>query len=152
MLTLKLYKYSGKNNVVSKALDEQTAHTENGVIFEDFDLITPSIKVRTKTEFADILAYNYALLDGKYYFVENAVILSTDVYRLNLRLDVLTTYQTEIKAATATAINKTNSNPYISNRQNIYDLRPIVTKLDFSENTPFSVSGSIIMVTLKGNV
>lgn len=152
MLTLALYKYNGKNNVVSKTLDNSAAHTENGVIFDDFDLITPSIKVRTKTEFANVLAYNYALLDGKYYFVENAVILATDVYRLDLRLDVLNTYQSEIKATTATVINKENANRYISNRESATDVRPQFAKINFSVDAPFMEYGDIILTTTKGNV
>lgn len=152
MLTLTLYKYNGKNNVVSKTLDNSTAHTENGVIFDDFDLITPSIRLRTKTNFTDLQQYNYLLLDGKYYFVENVVILATDVYRFDLRLDVLNTYPTEIKNATATVINKENANAYISSRETATDVRPQFAKINFSVDAPFMEYGDIILTTTKGNV
>lgn len=152
MLTLELYQYNGKFNVVSKVLDNSTAQTVNGVIFGDFDLIKPSVKIRTNQTLQDLRPFNYALLDGKFYFVENIVILATDVYKLDLRLDVLTTYQTQIKAATATVINRENANGYISNRETIFNVLPSIQKLTFSENTPFDVDGNIIMVALKGKL
>lgn len=155
MLTLKLYKYSSKNNVVSKVLDDSTAQTLNGVFYEYYDTITPQIKARANANLNDLQKFNYcfiAELDNKYYFVENVVILSNDVFRFDLRLDVLNTYKTQILAATATVTTKENANGYISNRETVYNVLPSIEKINFSENTPFDADGKIIMVTLKGKV
>lgn len=152
MLTLKLYKYNGKNNAVTKELNENTAKQVNGVMFNDFDIIRPSLKVRSKTNLQDIATFNYCLFNGKYYFVENITTLSADVYKIDLFIDVLTTYQNQIKAATATVINCTNSNAYISNRQTVTDIRPQFEKLQFSVTAPFIEYGDIVLTTVKGNV
>lgn len=152
MVRIDFYQYNGKNNVVSKVLDNSTLHTEYGLFFDAFDIINPSLKIRTNTDFQNLQAFNYAYVNGKYYFIENVTILSNTTYKIDLRLDVLTTYQTEIKAATVTVINKENANNYISNRETIYNVIPTIQKLTFSENTPFDADGKIIMVALKGKI
>lgn len=155
MLTLKLYKYSGKNNVVSKVLDDSTAQTLNGVFYDYYDTITPQIKVRTKANLNDLQKFNYCFiadLENKYYFVEKINILSNDVFRFDLRLDVLNTYKTQILAATATATTAENATPYLSNRENVFDVRPQFEKIAFSVETPFTEYGDMILTTIKGNV
>lgn len=152
MVRIDFYQYNGKNNVVSKVLDNNTLHSEYGLFFDAFDIINPSLKIRTNTDFQNLQTFNYAYVNGKYYFIENVTILSNTTYKIDLRLDVLTTYQTEIKAATATVINKENANNYISNREIIYNVIPTIQKLTFSENTPFDANGKIIMVALKGKI
>lgn len=152
MVRIDFYQYNGKNNVVSKVLNNSTLHTEYGLFFDVFDIIKPSLKIRTTTDFQNLQAFNYAYVNGKYYFIENVTILTNITYKIDLRLDVLTTYQTEIKAITATVINKENANAYISNRETIYNVIPTIQKLTFSENTPFDIDGKIIMVALKGKI
>ena len=155
MVTLKLYRYSGKNNVIDKVLDETTAATLNGVFYDYYDKITPSIKVRTNANLTDLQRFNYCFvptLNNKYYFVDKITILSTNVFRFDLRLDVLKTYATEIKAATVTVTAKENADNYINSRQTFTDVRPNIEKINFSVNAPFVESGDIILTTIKGNV
>lgn len=155
MVILKLYQYSGKNNVIDKVLDNSTETTLNGVFFDYYGEITPSIKVRTKANLNDLQRFNYCFvptLNNKYYFVDKITIISTDVFKFDLRLDVLNTYKTQILAATATVTTKENANGYISNRETVYNVLPTIEKINFSENTPFDADGKIIMVTLKGKV
>ena len=44
-----------------------------------------------------------------------------------------------------------NAGAYSSNRENVYDLRPKLKKLDFPNTGLFSDNDHIIMVTIKGN-
>lgn len=154
-MELKLYKFSGKNNEIDKVLDNGTAQTLNGVFFDYFDKITPQIKVRTKVNLTDLKTFNYcyiAALENSYYFIENITIISNDVFKFDLRLDVLKTYSTEIKAATVTVKAKENANAYISSRETVTDSRPEIEKINFSVNAPFMEYGDIILTTTKGNV
>lgn len=148
MVNVNLYQYSGKNNVINKTLT-QTPQTATGVFIEPFDLLHPKIKFRCEPPFT----YNYLYISelSKYYFVTNTEILNANTVLISLQLDVLKTYETAILASTGTVTAKENANPYLNTRDNIHDVRPITEKLTFSENTPFSETGNIIMVTLKGN-
>lgn len=153
-MQIKLYKYSGKENQIDKVLDDATAQTLNGVLFDYFDTIKPRIKARQYNGLTDLKTFNYCVISelDKSYFIDNITIVSNDVVTFDLRLDVLQTYAAEIKAATVTVISKENANGYISNRETVYNVLPNIQKLNFSENTPFDENGVIIMVALKGKL
>lgn len=150
-MQITLYKYSGKSNVINKTL--QNGVNVDGTIKDTANVITPQIRLRAKETLSNIKSFNYAYIAAfnRYYFVENCEIISTDVCVLFLRVDVLKTYETEIKASTATITERENANKYISSRANIHDVRPQFARIDFSVNAPFDENGTIIMITLKGN-
>ena len=151
-MVITLYQYRGKTNVINKVL--QNGVNVDGTIKDITNVITPQIRFRAKPTLQDIQTFNYCYISAlnRYYFVENAEIISSNVICLNLRVDVLNSNENALLQSTATVTECENANGYISNRENIYDLRPTIEKLNFSENTPFNENGSIIMVTLKGNV
>lgn len=148
MINVNLYQYSGKNNVINKRLEN--THTVTGLFVEPFNIFTPQIKLRCIYPFN----YNYVYIStlNKYYFITDKEILNATTILLTLKLDVLKTYENSVLAATATVTSKENANGFINTRVNIHDLRPIYEKLNFSNETPFSENGTIIVVTLKGNV
>lgn len=147
MVNVNLYQYGGKNNVINKTLDE-TPQTATGVLIEPFDVIHPKIKFRCEPPF--IYNYLYITQLNRYYFVTNTEILNANTVLLSLQLDVLKTYATDLLNATGTINAKENANAYISNRDNIHDVRPITEKINFSVNEPFNENGTLIMVTIKG--
>lgn len=152
MVTLNLYQYSGKPNVINKTLPTATQY--NGLLYDSQNVLTPFIRIR-KTDGVTFepTFFNYAEISdlGRFYFVTDTIIENTNVIRLNLKLDVLKTYAAEILASTATITQRENANAYISNRENVYSIVPNFSKIDFSVNSPFDENGNIIMVTLKGN-
>lgn len=152
MVTLNLYQYSGKPNVINKTLPTATQY--NGLLYDSQNVLTPFVRIR-KTDGVTFepTFFNYAEISdlGRFYFVTDTIIENTNVIRLNLKLDVLKTYATEILASTATITQRENANAYISNRENVYSIVPNFSKIDFSVNSPFDENGNIIMVTLKGN-
>lgn len=152
MVTLNLYQYSGKPNVINKTLPAATQY--NGLLYDSQNVLTPFVRIR-KTDGVTFepTFFNYAEISdlGRFYFVTDTIIENTNVIRLNLKLDVLKTYATEILASTATITQRENANAYISNRENVYSIVPNFSKIDFSVNSPFDENGNIIMVTLKGN-
>lgn len=152
MVTLNLYQYSGKPNVINKTLPTATQY--NGLLYDSQNVLTPFVRIR-KTDGVTFepTFFNYAEISdlGRFYFVTDTIIENTNVIRLNLKLDVLKTYAAEILASTATITQRENANAYISNRENVYSIVPNFSKIDFSVNSPFDENGNIIMVTLKGN-
>lgn len=152
MVTLNLYQYSGKPNVINKTLPTATQYS--GLLYDSQNVLTPFVRIR-KTDGVTFepTFFNYAEISdlGRFYFVTDTIIENTNVIRLNLKLDVLKTYAAEILASTATITQRENANAYISNRENVYSIVPNFSKIDFSVNSPFDENGNIIMVTLKGN-
>lgn len=153
-MEIKLYKFNGKNNEINKVLDNGTAQTLDGVFYEVFNHINPSFKVRAKQGLTDLSSFNYCYITAlnRYYFITDIDILSTDVIKLSLHIDVLKSFANEIKAATVTVISRENANGYISNRETVTDSRPQFEKIDFSVISPFVEQGDIILTTTKGNI
>lgn len=152
MVTLNLYQYNGKPNVINKTLPTATAYS--GLLYDSQNVLTPFVRIR-KTDGVTFEPsyFNYAEISdlGRFYFITDIIIENANVIRLNLKLDVLKTYATAILAATGTITAKENANGFINTRENIRDLRPVTEQISFSATTPFDENGSIIMVTLKGN-
>ena len=73
-----------------------------------------------------------------------------NAYELALRVDVLKTYETQILAATGRVSESDNPDPYISNRESVFDRRAKFEKVEFENKDVFNEDGSIIMVTIKG--
>lgn len=73
-----------------------------------------------------------------------------NAYELALRIDVLKTYESEILAATGRVSESDTPNPYISNRETVYNRTPNFEKVPFTETGLLNENGGIIMVTLKG--
>lgn len=147
-----LYNYNGKRNTINKTLSNGV--NVDGTIKDATNVITPQIRLRTKQNLQNVSAFNYVHIAAlnRYYFVENCEIQSGDVFILSLRVDVLKSYQNAILASTATITERENASKFISNRAEIHDIRPQFNKINFSVNAPFDENGTLIMVTLKGNV
>ena len=88
---------------------------------------------------------------NRYYFVSEKQ-QDGDICTVRLRVDVLFTYKDIILNSTATLTKSENGNKYLSNRSNVVDVRPNIRKLDFPNKGLLNETGSIIMVTIKGNV
>lgn len=146
MVTVSFYNYTGDNNKVDKVLNTPTEI--KGVIVDRFDILQPVIKIKSKTP----VTFNYAYIKelNRFYFV-NGVDVDGDIYYISFRVDVLNTYKEIIKQSKGTLISGEAVNKYADNRINRYDVRPNLTKFDFTEKDSFVDEGKIIMVTIKGN-
>lgn len=151
-MVITLYNYNGKRNAINKT--PQNGVNVDGTIKDATNVITPQIRIRTKQNLQNVSAFNYVYIAAlnRYYFVDNCEIISGDIFILSLRVDVLKSYENAILASTATITERANANKFISNRAEIHDLRPQYNKINFSVNAPFDENGTLIMVTLKGNV
>ena len=90
-MLLKLYETTEAMNVINKEL---AVKKEIDIRLRGQpDLINPSILLRG-AEYED--GYNYAMFNDRFYFVESVELVSGDLFRLTLRLDVLETYKNDI--------------------------------------------------------
>lgn len=147
MIKIKTFIYDGKPNTVNKTLQENEEYT--GVLNATFNVLTPIVRFRTRTP----VSFNYVFIESlnRYYFVSE-LNQDGDICTVRLRVDVLQTYKEKILASSATLTKGTNVNKYLSNRSNVVDVRPNFRKLDFPNKELINETGSIIMVTIKGNV
>ena len=147
MIKIKTFVYNGKPNEVNKTLQANEEYT--GVLNATFNVLTPVVRFRTRTP----VSFNYVFIESlnRYYFVSE-LNQDGDICTVRLRVDVLQTYKEKILASSATLIKGANVNKYLSNRSNVVDVRPNIRKLDFPNKGLLNETGSIIMVTIKGNV
>lgn len=150
MISVNFYNYTGKSNVINKPLNNPVLF--DGLLFNNFEVINPVLTIR-QTPSNTFKNYNYCYIPifKRYYFV-TSVNVQNDKIIMNLKVDVLKTYETEILNSYGLIVSRENANKFISNREIIYNRKPKFEKLNFSENTPFDENGNIIMITLKGNV
>lgn len=146
MIKIKTFIYDGKPNKVNKTLQENEEYT--GVLNSTVNVLTPVVRFRTRTP----VNFNYVYVDSlhRYYFVSE-ISQDGDVCTVRLKVDVLMTYKDKILASNATLTKGENVNKYVSNRSNVVDLRPNIRKVDFPNKELLNDTGSIIMVTIKGN-
>ncbi len=147
MIKIKTFIYDGKPNEVNKTLQANEEYT--GVLNATFNVLTPVVRFRTRTP----VSFNYVYIESlnRYYFVSELT-QDGDLCTVRLRVDVLQTYKEKILASSATLTKGENVNKYLSNRSNVVDVRPNIRKLDFPNKELINETGSIIMVTIKGNV
>lgn len=147
MIKIKTFIYDGKPNAVNKTLQENEEYT--GVLNATFNVLTPVVRFRTRTP----VSFNYVYIESlnRYYFVSE-LNQDGDICTVRLRVDVLQTYKEKILASSATLTKGNNINKFVSNRTNIYDVRPKTKKINFPNTGLLNETGTVIMITLKGNV
>ena len=147
MIKIKTFIYDGKPNAVNKTLQENEEYT--GVLNATFNVLTPVVRFRTRTP----VSFNYVYIESlnRYYFVSE-LNQDGDICTVRLRVDVLQTYKEKILASSATLTKGNNINKFVSNRTNIYDVRPKTKKINFPNTGLLNETGTVIMITLKGNI
>lgn len=147
MIKIKTFVYDGKPNEVNKTLQANEEYT--GVLNATFNVLSPVVRFRTRTP----VTFNYVYIESlnRYYFVSEKR-QDGDICTVHLRVDVLFTYKDIILNSIGTLTKGENVNEYLSNRSNVFDSRPNIRKLDFPNKELLNETGSIIMVTIKGNV
>lgn len=145
-MLIKTYNYNGEPNRVNKTLHENEEYT--GVLNSTVNILEPVIRFRS----TNIVTFNYVYIESlnRYYFVSE-IRQDGDICTVYLRTDVLMTYKDKILDSIGTLTKGANVNKYASNRENNYDLRPKLKKLNFPNTGLFSDKDNIIMVTIKGN-
>lgn len=147
MIKIKTFVYDDKPNEVNKTLQENEEYT--GVLNATFDVLSPVVRFRTRTP----VTFNYVYIESlnRYYFVSEKR-QDGDICTVHLRVDVLFTYKDIILNSSATLVKGDNVNKFVSNRNNVYDVRPKTKKINFPNTGLLNETGTVVMITLKGNV
>lgn len=132
--------------VINKNLSSPT--DLNCSLWKTFDVLKPVLLVRLQTA----PTFNYCKIDSlkRFYSVDSVKFIGNFTYEIFLSVDVLKTYETEILQANARVIETDNANPYISNRESVFNRTPNFEKVEFPNKNLLDEEGQIVMITLKG--
>lgn len=146
METIHFFNYNGDMKVINKTLPSPT--DIDCTLWKTFDVLRPSLLIRLQGR----PTFNYCKIDSlkRFYFVDSIKFIGNFTYEIFLSVDVLKTYETEILQTNARVIETDNANPYISNRDNVYNRTPNFEKVEFPNKKLLDEKGQIVMITLKG--
>lgn len=146
MVSVNFYNYKGDIRVINKTLpDPVNIPCE---LRKSFNVLTPILLVRRTTP----LNFNYCKIDslGRFYSINDVKFVGNFTYEISLKVDVLKTYEKAILQTKARVTETDNANPYISNRDDVYNRVPNFEKVEFPNKNLLDENGQIVMVTLKG--
>lgn len=106
-LKLTLWKFSKREN--STAIPSASG-TELDILLKDRTQILSPVFLLELSTYPD---YNYALFEGRYYFITQIECLREDLWSLSCRVDVLGTYKASIQASSAFVLYDTSVNTEI---------------------------------------
>lgn len=150
-MTVKLYRYGGKDIAVNKVLPGSGADylsiTADYGFEGNQDVNTPSIIIESATK----PTYNYAYIQelGRYYFVTSCVWLSGQLWRLNLRCDVLKTYQSEIYNQSGTVLYSGSGDSRRYDPRLVYNMQPVITAIDGGMNYDYTGDDAYIVMACR---
>lgn len=107
-MTVTLYNTSSENELLDKVLTNPI--TLSGTLRNECSVVNPVLNIESNS----IITSNYCYITefNRYYFINNVTVLRNNLYQLELSVDVLMSYKTEIRNQTAT----------ISRQENQYNL------------------------------
>lgn len=97
-MTIDLYTVSCDPHTVDKTDYITATAAVSGTVRGELDIQQPIVEIT-----GDISGYNYAKIDGRYYFIENCNRLRTGLSVVRMSVDVLWTYKDAIYALPAVA-------------------------------------------------
>lgn len=143
-MNIVLYKNASDNNTIGKSLSG--ALTLSGALRDESSVISPSFRL---TSASNISQYNYAYIEsfGRYYYIKGITVERTGVWTLDLEVDVLESFKTEILSLDATLLRQENEfNLYFSDPEwKVYETEQIVTRefpTGFDETGTFYITSS----------
>lgn len=142
-----LYNYKGRPNTLNKTLTK--VGEINVTLRPEINTRSPQIKIINPPQ---MYTFNYVYVPefGKYYFVSDYKFIGGNTYLLSLQIDLLQTYKEQILQGSGLIVESDKSDPYISNRNNIYNITPNFERIEFPNKGLLNEKGKIIMITLKG--
>lgn len=104
-----LYKTTSPKNAINKVLSEQ--RELNIVLKDDIDILEPYFTMHV---FSGLFVYNYVFIPAfsRYYFIENITLLTANVAKIDLKVDVLESWKTDILAAICHITKESNADMY----------------------------------------
>lgn len=140
-----LYINSSEKNKIGKTLT--TVDTLTGAIKQPSSITHPEIVI----EYNNPVSFNYCYIDtfGRYYFVDDVVVMRNNVLKLSLSVDVLESFKTTILAQNVIVDKSYNIKEMYLPDENLLTL--VKTKTDIV-NFPNGLleSGEFILITAGG--
>ena len=92
-----LCKNNSEPNKINKVLSDQ--YTLSGTLKEQTSITTPSIMIESENP----VGFNYAYIPdfNRYYFISDIVNISNNLWRINLKVDVLESFKSDILSSSA---------------------------------------------------
>ena len=134
-MNVNLYHNKSLANVVHKTIGTATVVTGTAFVLP-FDERFPQIRFTSGTDFDD---YNYAQIDGKYYYITGVNHITNQETIVSFELDLLMTYQDYIKGLTCYLKRSDNHDtPYINDEMEVVQCNQTYTVLNFPANKALS--------------
>ena len=145
-MNIKLYVNSSEKNKIGKTLTDEMILSGN--LKDATDLIKPSVMI----EGSDFSGYNYAKIPAfnRAYFIESMEVVRTGLWRLNLAVDVLESFKSEIKTQKVIISDseENGANNYLSGEQWKTKVKSLTDIINFSNG--LNSSGEYILITVGG--
>lgn len=143
-MKITLYKYNDEAEKIHKTLDESSALQLPETSFNrEYPIISPIIRLTSDN---DLSEYNYAVVDGKKYFVDNVMKYRKNFFELHMTLDVITTYSELILNQTGT-VTQSKTALYLQGTHIPVYSETKIKKYEFP-NHPFNKDGCYILIGL----
>lgn len=96
-MQIKLYKNLSEVNTIGKTLTEESART--GTLKDGCSVLSPSVVLTGE----NLSGFNYAYIPqfSRYYFIKEITSVKSGLWEISMRVDVLETYKSQIKAQKA---------------------------------------------------
>lgn len=144
-MTIILYNNTSENNKVGKTLIGDQSLT--GTLRDQTNIIDPEILIEY-----DPRGYNYLYISefNRYYFITKIDTVRNDLWKISCTVDVLESFETQIKALTAIIDKqKTVGNQYKNDGSIVMENRQFNTIYNFASG--FNDSGELILITAGAN-
>ena len=144
-MQIKLYKNLSEVNTIGKTLTEESVRT--GTLKDGCSVLSPSVVLTGE----NLSGFNYAYIPqfSRYYFIKEITSVKSGLWELSMRVDVLETYQTQIKAQKAVVERQEqNYNLYLNDPEwKVYTNKQVLTR-DFPSG--FLDSGNYFLTVVGG--
>lgn len=139
---ISLYKNKSDSNVINKTLTNETPIT--GISRTAINLLQPVITV---TNF-NVNQFNYCFVNElmRYYYITQSIINPDNTITINLRVDVLKTYEADILASRGLITKQCAYNPYYGD----FAVDDTFEEKRYNFDNVFTENGDFILVALRG--
>ena len=147
-VSVALYQNNSENYRLDKSLTAKYA--ESCTLKDGYSIVSPVLLITNANNLSDC-NYMYISDFGRYYFIEDIISIRDGLWEIHAHVDVLMTYNTQIKACTATFKRQENLfNLYLDDPEfKTYNNSEIVTKV-LSGGSGLTKSMNYILVTAGG--
>lgn len=100
-MTITFYRNRSDTNVVDKDISEAFTSSFVGILREESSVLAPVITLQASPDSFAICNYAYIAEFDRYYYIEDIAAIRNNVTQITMRVDVLMSYKTQIRASSA---------------------------------------------------